>query len=72
MVRGGAVSLLVLAIGWTVYLVATAGLGMAVLAAIAAIAFSIHVLLTGREVTRYVENYDNTPRQGPDSRGSHA
>lgn len=68
MVRVGAVLLLVLAISWTVYLVATVGLGVAVVAAIAAIALSIHVLLTGRQVTRYVENYDNTPHQRPDSR----
>lgn len=67
MVRVGAVFLLVLAISWTVYLVATVGLGVAVFAAIAVIAFSIHVLLTGKEVTRYVENYDNTPHQRPDS-----
>jgi hypothetical protein len=70
MVRVGPVFLLVLAISWTVYLVATVGLGVVVfaaIAAIAAIAFSIHVLLTGKEVTRYVENYDNTPHQRPDS-----
>jgi hypothetical protein len=67
MVRVGAVFLLVLAICWTVYLVATVGLGVAVVAAIAAIALSVHVLLTGKEVTRYVENYDNTPHQRPDS-----
>ena len=67
MVRLGAVLLLVLAISRTVYLVATVGFGLAVVAAIAAIALSIHVLLTGREVTRYVENYDNTRHQRPDS-----
>jgi O-antigen ligase len=67
MVRVGAVFLLVLAIIWTVYLVATVRLGLAVVAAIAAIALSVHVLLTGKEVTRYVENYDNTPHQRPDS-----
>jgi hypothetical protein len=67
MVRVGAVFLLVVAISWTVYLVATVGLSAAVVAAIATIALSIHVLLTGKEVTRYVENYDNTSHQRPDS-----
>lgn len=66
MVRVDAVSVLVLAISWTVYLVATVGPGVAVVAAIAAIAVSIHVLLTGRQVTRYVENYDNTTHQRPE------
>jgi hypothetical protein len=62
----GAVSFLVLAISWTVALVATAGLGVAVFAAVAAIAFPVQVLLTSKEVTRYVENYDSTPHQRPD------
>ena len=67
MVRVGAVLLLVLAISLTAYLLATVPFGVAVVAAIAAIALSIHVLLTCKEVTRYVENYDNTPHQRPDS-----
>jgi hypothetical protein len=67
MVRFGAVLLLVLAISWTVLLVATVGLGVAVGAAIGSVAFSIHVLLTSREVTRYVKNYDSTPHQRPNS-----
>ena len=67
MVRVGAVFFLGLATSWTVYLVATVGLGVAVVAAIAAIALSIHVLLTSSEVARYVQDYDNTPHQRPDS-----
>ena len=61
-----AVTLLVLAISWTVYLVATVGFGVAVFATVAGIAFPVQVLLAGRDVTRYVENYDNTPHQRPD------
>ncbi|HEY5181817.1 MAG TPA: hypothetical protein VIJ07_18940, partial [Dermatophilaceae bacterium] len=61
MVRVGAVLLLVLAISLTAYLLATVPFGVAVVAAIAAIALSIHVLLTSSEVARYVQDYDNTP-----------
>ena len=61
-----AVTLLVLAISWTVYLVATVGFGVAVFATVAGIAFPVQVLLAGRDVTRYVENHDNTPHQRPD------
>jgi L-serine deaminase len=68
MVRVGAVSLLVLAISWMVYLVATVGLSMALVVAIAAIALSIHVLLTCQEVTGYVKKYDNSRHQGSGSR----
>jgi len=64
--RVGAVSFLVLAICWTAYLVATVGLGVAVFAMVGAIAFPVQILLVRRDVTRYVENYDNTPRQRPD------
>ena len=67
MVRVGAVLLLVLAISLTAYLLATVPFGVAVVAAIAAIALSIHVLLTSSEVARYVQDYDNTPHQRPDS-----
>ena len=66
MVRVGAVLLLVLAISLTAYLLATVPFGVAVVAAIAA-TLSIHVLLTSSEVARYVQDYDNTPHQRPDS-----
>jgi hypothetical protein len=64
-VQGGAVLLLVLAVSWKVYLLVTVGFGVAVGAAIGAIALSIHVLLTNRQVSRYVEKYDSAPHQRP-------
>jgi hypothetical protein len=66
MVRVAAVSLLVLAISWTVYLVATAGPGVAVFVAVAAVAFPVQVLLASKAVSRYVENYDSTPHERAD------